>query len=70
MDQASYDLGDIVRWRSCPTDAYYDYGMVIAKPQIVSAGIYTFTDQIHYLFFRRTEGHNPLQNSRGCTSVY
>ena len=46
MDQTSYDLGDIVRWRSGLTDNNYDYGMVIAKPQIVSAGIYTFTNQI------------------------
>lgn len=46
MDQTSYDLGDIVRWRSVLTATDYDYGMVIAKPQIVSAGIYTFTNQI------------------------
>ena len=45
MDHDYYELGDIVRWRS-PLQDTVDYGMVIKAPEIVSAGIYTFTNQI------------------------
>ena len=41
-----YKLGDIIRWRATQITEEYDYGMVIKEPQIVTHGIYTFTEKL------------------------
>ena len=40
----TYKLGDIIRWRATQISDQYDYGMVIKEPEIVTHGVYTFTE--------------------------
>ena len=42
----TYRLGDIIRWRATQISEQYDYGMVIREPEIVTHGIYTFTEKL------------------------
>jgi len=42
----TYSLGDIIRWRATQITEKYDYGMVIKEPEIVTHGIYTFTEKL------------------------
>jgi len=42
----TYKLGDIIRWRATQIAEQYDYGMVIKEPEIVTHGIYTFTEKL------------------------
>jgi hypothetical protein len=42
----TYKLGDIIRWRATLITQDYDYGMVIKNPEIVTHGIYTFTEKL------------------------
>ena len=42
----TYRLGDIIRWRATQLTEEYDYGMVIKEPEIVTHGIYTFTEKL------------------------
>ena len=44
--EETYRLGDIIRWRATQISEEYDYGMVIREPQIVTHGIYTFTEKL------------------------
>ena len=44
--EENYKLGDIIRWRATQISEVYDYGMVIREPQIVTHGIYTFTEKL------------------------
>ena len=44
--EETYRLGDIIRWRATQISEEYDYGMVIKEPQIVTHGIYTFTEKL------------------------
>ena len=46
MEHDCYEMGDIVKWRHSLVDHVYEYGMVIGEPEIVSAGVYTFTNEI------------------------
>lgn len=45
-----YKLGDIIRWRATQITDDYDYGMVIKEPEIVTHGIYTFTEKLIEMF--------------------
>tara|TARA_R100001198_G_C5200703_1_gene189834 strand:- start:53 stop:361 length:309 start_codon:yes stop_codon:yes gene_type:complete len=44
--EEAYELGDIIRWRASAISTMYDYGMVIAEPQIVTHGVYTFREKL------------------------
>ena len=46
----TYKLGDIIRWRATQISEHYDYGMVIKEPEIVTHGIYTFTEKLIEMF--------------------
>tara|TARA_Y100000004_G_C8808422_1_gene366519 strand:+ start:88 stop:390 length:303 start_codon:yes stop_codon:yes gene_type:complete len=46
MHETSYELGDIVRWKHSAGETSHDYGMVIKLPEVVLAGVYTFTNQL------------------------
>ena len=45
-----YRLGDIVRWKATQISEQYDYGMVIKEPEMVTHGIYTFTEKLIEMF--------------------
>ena len=45
-----YRLGDIIRWKATQISEQYDYGMVIKEPEIVTHGIYTFTEKLIEMF--------------------
>tara|TARA_Y100001938_G_C8035488_1_gene403093 strand:+ start:376 stop:690 length:315 start_codon:yes stop_codon:yes gene_type:complete len=45
-----YRLGDIIRWKANQISEQYDYGMVIKEPEIVTHGIYTFTEKLIEMF--------------------
>jgi hypothetical protein len=45
-----YRLGDIIRWKATQISEQYDYGMVIREPEIVTHGIYTFTEKLIEMF--------------------
>lgn len=42
----TYKLGDIIRWKNTSATDEYNYGMVLAEPQVVTCGTYTFSEQI------------------------
>ena len=44
--EETYRLGDIIRWKATQISEQYDYGMVIKEPEIVTHGIYTFTEKL------------------------
>lgn len=46
MQDIDYDLGDIVRWRHSKNSTVYDYGMIIKDPQVVTGGMYSFSDHL------------------------
>lgn len=48
--EETYRLGDIIRWRATQISEQYDYGMVIREPEIVTHGIYTFTEKLIEMF--------------------
>jgi len=48
--EETYRLGDIIRWKATQISEQYDYGMVIKEPEIVTHGIYTFTEKLIEMF--------------------
>ena len=42
----TYRLGGTMLWRATQITEQYDYGMVIKEPEIVTHGIYTFTEKL------------------------
>lgn len=50
VNEEVYRLGDIIRWKATQISEQYDYGMVIKEPEIVTHGIYTFTEKLIEMF--------------------
>ena len=46
MQDIDYELGDIVRWRASKVSTDYDYGMIIKQPQVVTGGLYSFSEHL------------------------
>ena len=58
VNEEVYRLGDIIRWKATQISEQYDYGMVIKEPEIVTHGIYTFTEILIEMFDIECETFN------------
>lgn len=46
MQDIDYELGDIVKWRGHKSSTDYNYGMIIREPQVVTGGLYSFSEHL------------------------
>lgn len=46
---STYELGDIIRWKSYKEEIEYDYGMIIKEGQLITSGVYSFDKRLREL---------------------
>tara|TARA_R110000765_G_C18863450_1_gene600237 strand:+ start:795 stop:1079 length:285 start_codon:yes stop_codon:yes gene_type:complete len=63
---STYELGDIIRWKSYKEEIEYDYGMIIKEGQLITSGVYSFDKRLREL---EETGTRPADQDETLLSI-